>query len=322
MQLIATLIVSCATGLFATPQAVPGATVAPPPALRTFTPPPAKIEVIELGNEPRRSLRPLREPGRDEEIQLVVEPLLNRFVDGDLRVNEKPVPIRVDLAVRTREVLSDGAARLEIVVRDAQPTFTTANDAAQSATITSALDGLRGGTLQVDLDPRGAVTEVRVPAARWPDDDRTTTVERIVRAVTQLFVPTPDVALGLGGRWRVLFDDRQAPIARREMLVLRITMLDEATADCERYAIWSELRRSQRMPEDAVPGAPDAVLTHLSGRGGGTMTLARDRAAATSLDDQVFVKLFGEGRDPRDNAMRQLHEQTMVKTEARSRVAP
>lgn len=302
-----------------TPPAAAPTAVQVPPTSKAFKPPPARIEVIELGVEPRRALRPSWSVGQTEEIELVVEPLINRFVDGDLVLNEKPVPMRFDLGLGVRELLPDGGVRIEATVRDTAASFAPAQEPGQAATITSALDGLRGGIVEIDLDRRGAVTEVRVPATLWPDDARGVIVERMLWGITRLFVPTPDDTLGVGGRWRVLFDDNLAPMARRELLVLRVLRLDDTTVDCERYAIWSELRRAQRVPEGTVPNAPDAILSHLSGRGGGTMTMRRDRLATTALEDQTFVKLFADGRDPSDKSLRQLHEQTMTKTTAKAK---
>ncbi|MFO0875146.1 MAG: hypothetical protein U0575_14400 [Phycisphaerales bacterium] len=315
----------------APPVAPPGAgAAAPGPAATTSAPKvvkpvPARIEVIELGDEPRRSLRAGVPVGQVERIKLSIEPLVNRFIDGDALVLEKPVPLEFVLDLRVREARADGGRTVEAVVREASHLIDPAHDAAQLAQIDGALAVLRGGGIEVDLDQRGAAVEVRVPPELWPDDARGAVVQRVVDGIVRLFTPTPDDQLGVGGRWRVLFDDPDAPIAVREMLVMRVVSLTRApdtvpggasTATIERYALWTPLRSSQRVRDGVLPGGEDAVLTSLSGRGGGSMTLATDRIAPRQLDDQLYVGFFVDGRDARDGGRRQLHEQRMIRTSA------
>src|SRR5262245_19065411 len=97
-------------------------TAAPPPPGATApaaAPAPAPLEVTTLGAEPRTSLAPRPIVGQRERLELIVEGLVNRFLNSEVLLQEKPLPVAYTIDLEVREVREDGAAVLEAVVREA-----------------------------------------------------------------------------------------------------------------------------------------------------------------------------------------------------------
>ena len=257
------------------------------------------VELLGPGTAPFRVLRFTPKAGQRELMALTTTMGVGMSLGpGKTPPMTNMPPIAMTCEVETTEVRPDGTFRTRFAILAAQvepdPTFPI-DMAVALASAVEPLVGLQGTARMTD---RGITLEAQVAVPADADPATRQLLDGIKASLTQLGVPLPIEAVGVGARWRVNSELDNAVRVRQTMMVELLEL--DATHATLRMSIAQSAAR-QRIKVAGLPATTVVDLTSLTGDGVGDVALDLGRLVPDSshLEMRTLTKslISGDGEE-------------------------
>jgi hypothetical protein len=250
-------------------QKVAALTEKPPTAAGGDTATATPVKLIEPGTEPRKMLRLHPNPGDKQTLSMTVKMAMETKV-GEMETPAVKIPtITMSLETTVKGVAENGDITYEMVMGDmgvSDEAGATPGVAEAIKAISAGVKGLSGsGTISSRSLSKGL--EFKLPADSNPQARQI--MDQMKDMYSQLVVPLPEEAVGLGAKWEV-----KLPIKAQGMTIDQKATYEVVSLEGERLTTKSAIVQqaaNQKVQNPAMP-ALKMDLTKMVGNGTGERT--------------------------------------------------
>jgi hypothetical protein len=235
----------------------------------------ATAQLLDAGTGEKQALRYTYKAGASERATMNMNMQVALSLGGQQVPMAAIPPMRIQLNLRIAETSSDGSARLEFELVNAE----AMGDATAAAQLSQSLAGLKGMAGWQRMDTQGRILESGVKGAAGAGGaDATSMLNDLQQSMQQLAAPLPAEPVGLGARWQV--------VQQAEAGGMKLTQTVEyvlRSREGNRIGLDVKMVDSK---VDASGGLPaGAKLDSVQAAGGGTSSIALDRLVPTATID-------------------------------------
>lgn len=159
------------------------------------------VQLLDAGKEPRRELRFVLRPGQTFRTRMTMTMGMNMAIDGRAMPSMPLPPMEVLIAGRIDEV-EDGVARYSFTYERIGAVRTEGIDPAVASQYDTALQKMHGLQGTGSIDAQGNVGESTVDTSKVTDPTLKSTLDSMTAQISNMTVPFPTEAVGVGARWK------------------------------------------------------------------------------------------------------------------------
>jgi len=160
------------------------------------------VKVIEVGAEPRKTLRYKFQADKKENLVMQMKVGMTQDVGGQARQVNLPA-MHMVMSMVVKKVTSEGDAHIEFEFTKGDVKAGPNDQPAVVNAMQQQLRGMLGLSGTADVTPRGVTTKATVKPVPGNAVQNAQLVDEIRRSMTQLSVPFPTEAVGKGAQWKV-----------------------------------------------------------------------------------------------------------------------
>jgi hypothetical protein len=164
------------------------------------------VEVLDNGPEPREELRFSLEAGQEFRSRMTMDFGMDLSIDGEA-LPSTTLPAMEALIVTRIERVDDGVATFRFTYEEIGTVAAPGVDPEVARQYESGLQQLKGMSGTGSVDERGVAGEGSIDAAGVTDPNLKAQLESFTSQISNLTVPFPAEAVGVGARWKA---DRRA----------------------------------------------------------------------------------------------------------------
>ena len=217
-----------------------------------------EVELLSSGSEPREELRLGLEVGQTFRSTMVMRMGLTMTIDGEPMPATALPPMRFVMSGRVDELSGDGVATYSFTYDELRADPAEGVDPNVVSQVDASLQAMKGmrGTGTVDRQARSG--KATLDTAGVTDPNLKSTLDSFTSQVSNLTVPFPSEAVGVGARWR----------GRQEVLLNGITTRSTSTytlqrRDGDEYEFEVEQDVTSPKGEVDLPGLPEGASAEL-----------------------------------------------------------
>jgi hypothetical protein len=258
------------------------------------------VEVLDAGSEPREALRLTPTAGASQQAAMTIRFDIEQSGTSDISV--KAPPVRATIAATLQEVTPDGALNVAFSYPSFEVLERSGVSAKQRRTVARALSGVNGLSGRLTLTPQGVLVDSNLDIP--PDADPTISqfLDQLRNQLSDLTVPLPEPAVGVGARWRATTPLTIEGIETRQVYEYRLEKHTGTTLELDVRGT----QTAKRQTVDAASGVKLRVKSYKTTvRGASTMDLTRLLPVAGRIrgsGDQTFdVRARGQSQELRQH---------------------
>jgi hypothetical protein len=249
-----------------------------------------QVKLLESGAEPRRPLRLQARPGDEQAVNMTMKVAMDMELPGMPPQSVKMPAIKLDLAVRVKEVAASGDITYETTLGKASMAEDADGMPQMADAIKASFDSLEGLSGTGTISPRGLGrnAELKMPAGADPQTRQA--MQQMNDAFSTFAVGFPDEPVGPGARWEV-----RLPLKSQGMTITQTATYQLAAVEGDTLTIKSTVTQqaaNQKITNPAMPGLKmDLVKMTGTGTGTSTIHLAQLFPSRASMDTRSEVDM-------------------------------
>ena len=225
-----------------------------------------KVTLIDAGAEPRQELRLAIQPGATQHMDMVTKVRMSMLMDGrPIHAPEMP-GIRTRLKLIAAEVSENGdfVVNLEVTEMDSPEA------GPMQHMLKPTMDSMIGMTGRLVVSRTGLAQDITLNAPRNMDPTMRPHFDSMAQSMSQLYVPMPSEAVGVGGKWKVESVLKQSGYSLQQTVTYTLRELSGSILRAD--VAMTQSAQEQIMTGPGIP-AGAMKLKLLSSRGAGAMHL-------------------------------------------------
>jgi hypothetical protein len=266
------------------------------------------IEVTDPGDEPRTKLRLDVAAGDEFPLSLQVRQRIEQEIDGESEPSEPLPTVREDMLVRVEDVSSSGRVTYTFELVDVAVVDSGEADPEIVAGVREGLDSLVGLRGEAVVNGRGVLLESDVDTPEDAPPIVQEFLDQLSQRLTDLTVPLPRAAVGVGASWTSWVEADIAGIASdvESGYVLREVNGTRVVLDVSTH----QTAKGQLADLPGVPADADFRLTKSVSTGEGTITI--DLTSLVPAAGRLSVAAEQRFRIEADGERQQLRQRVAI----------
>lgn len=228
---------------------------------------PVQIKLLGPGAEPRTKLRLGPRPDATQTVGMTAKSSVIVTMAGNAMPSMKVPPMIFTLSCKTESVMPNGDINYELHFDDAAVGEDSDANPAIAEMVKASLAGLKGLTAKCTLTDRGLAKKADIAIPAGADERVKASIEQMKDSISQVQVPLPEDAVGVGASWEV-----KQKTKSQGMAVEVTTTYTLAAVENEVFTIKSSTVKTAAKQKIASPVMPQmkADLSKLTSSGSST----------------------------------------------------
>lgn len=267
------------------------------PTIEINPTPPAQVELLDPGAEPRQTLR-LQPSLRSKQLSTLTINIANEIMgDPPYRTMPKMMEIVIKIETTVTQIDPKGNVHYQFRYTDLNIPDNSALPLNVQADMRSQLSKLKDVVGVVTVSDRGQTQSLKFLGVEGMDEIERQMIDKVSRPISQMLVAMPEAVIGIGARWRDASDASVFDMQFPQGVTYELLSLQNGVATLK-------VEAEPQTTDMPVPVSPSVILKSLNVTGQGQKTIRFDQIMPTSAEFAMQSKaemwfVFSETKPPR-----------------------